>query len=118
MDVLRRGFYADEDDFSAIGFQLRRFIRRENNLAAGRTRRGWEAGGNDTPMSARIDGWMQQLVEAERVDAQHRIVFRNQSLVAQLDRDTKRGLGRALRIASAASTAALLYREFRSCMSR
>ena len=75
MDVLRRGFYADEDDFSAIGFQLRCFVGRENNFAAGRARRGWQASSDDTPMSARIDGWMQQLVEAEWVDAQHRIVF-------------------------------------------
>jgi hypothetical protein len=63
------GLYADEDDFFAIGFQLRCFIGRENNLTASRTRRGRQAGSDDAPMGAWIDGRMQQLIKAERVDA-------------------------------------------------
>ena len=39
---------------------------------------------------------MQQLVERQRIDPQHRLVFRDQPLVRQFDRDAQRGLGGAL----------------------
>ncbi len=99
VDVLRRGLHAHQDDFAAVGLELGGLVRREHDLARGGAGRGRQAGGDHLAVGARIDGRMQQLVERERLDAQHRLFLADQPFMGKLDGDAQRRLGGALAVA-------------------
>jgi hypothetical protein len=113
VDVLRACFHPHQNYFSAVGFELRGLVGREHDFAAGRTRRGRQAGGDHAAVRARIDGRMQKLIERQWIDAQHRFVLSDQAFVGKLDRDAQRRLGGALAVARLQHPQlALLHREF------
>ncbi len=89
VDVLRRGFHPHQDNFSRVGFELRGFIGRENDFATRRTGRRRQARGDNPSMRARVDGRVQQLIEGERINAQHRIALGDQPFIGKLDRDAQ-----------------------------
>ena len=97
----------------AVGFELRGLVGREHDLAGGGAGRGRQAGGDHAAVRARIDGRMQQLIERQRIDAQHRFVLGDQAFVGEFDRDAQRRLGGALAGAGLQHPQlALLDREF------
>ncbi|MNT89885.1 hypothetical protein D3C72_2306920 [compost metagenome] len=54
---------AQQNDLASFGLRLDRLFRRKDDLAGCRPRRGWQAGADDGPGNAGIDGGVQQLVE-------------------------------------------------------
>ena len=75
VDVFGRCLDAHQDDLPAVGFELRRLVRRKNDLAGCGAGRRRQAGRDDAPMRARIDRRVQQLIEGERIDAQDGVVL-------------------------------------------
>ena len=96
VNVFGAGLDPHQDHLMAIGLQLGRFVGREHDFAGGRARRGRQAGGDDVALGRGIDGRMQQLIERGRVDARHRVLFRDHAFIGELDRDAQRRLGGAL----------------------
>ncbi|MNW11657.1 hypothetical protein D3C71_2091630 [compost metagenome] len=63
VNIFRTGFDADQNDASAFSFRSDRFFRGKDDLAGCRPRGGRQAGADDGPGNAGIDGGVQQLVE-------------------------------------------------------
>ena len=63
VNVFGRGLDPHQNDLVAVGLELRGLIGGEDNLAAGRARRGRQSGRDHVAMRLRIDGRMQKLVE-------------------------------------------------------
>ena len=100
-------------DFVPLAPQQFSVFGRKHDLAAGRARRGRQAGRDDLALGVGIDGRMQELVERSRIDARHRLLFADQFLPRQFDGDAQRGLGGALAVAGLQHPQlALLHREF------
>ena len=99
VNVFRRGFNAHENDFLAIGLQLLRLVRTENDFAAGRARRGWQAARQHLALGFGIDGGVQQLVERHRVNPRHGLALRDQAILRHFHRDADAGFGSALAVA-------------------
>ena len=113
VNVLGRGFDAHQDDLVALALEELRLFRGEHDLAAGRARRGRQAGGDNVALGVGIDGRMQQLIEAGGIDAGDRLVPADQLLLRQLDRDAQRRLRGALAAARLQHPElALLHGEF------
>jgi hypothetical protein len=55
--------------------------------------------GDDVALGLRVDGRVQQLVERGRIDAQHRLLARDQAFLGHVDGDLQRRLGGALAVA-------------------
>ena len=99
VDVLGAGLDADEDHLLSRLLRGLGFLGREDDLARGRARRGGQAARHDVAGGRGIDRRVEELVEGERVDAQQRLVGRDQPLVDHVDGDLERrrpgALGRA-----------------------
>ncbi len=96
VDVLRRGLLADQDHRLGQGVQPLGLVGLEHDLARGRSRRGGQADGDQVPRRIGVDGGVQQLVEAGRLDARHGFVLADQPLGDQVAGDLQRRLGGAL----------------------
>ena len=96
MNVFRARLDAHQNDALSSGFQRFGLIRGEDDLAAGGTGRGRQAGGNDLALCLGVDGGVQQLVECCRIDAGDRLFLRDQASVRHFDSNAQRRFRGAL----------------------
>ena len=96
VDVVGRRLGANEDDRLPASSLLLGAIGVEHDLAGRGARRGVQPLGGDLELGARVDHRVEQLVELGRVDPRDRLLLRQQALRDHVDRDAKRGSGRAL----------------------
>ena len=96
VDVLGAGLDAHQHDLAALGLHVLGVFGREHDLAGRRAGRGRQAGADDVAFRLGIDGRVQQLVERGGIDADDRLLARDQPFPGHLDGDADRRLGGAL----------------------
>jgi hypothetical protein len=98
VDVVRRGFGADQDDGFALLGLFHCMIGGEDNLADGGAGRGGQTGGQQLQPAGRfrIEHRVQELVELVRMNPHHGGLLVDQALFAHFHRDANRGRAGAL----------------------
>ena len=91
VDVVRRRLPAHEDDVFPVAAALLRRVRVEDDGAGRRAGRGVQALGEHLHLGRRVDHRMEELVELAGVDADDRLLPRDQLLRGHVDGDAQRG---------------------------
>ena len=99
VDVLGAGLLADEDHRLAGAAPALGLVGVEDDHARGRPRRGRQAGREEVAGAGGVDGGVQELVEAGRIDPHDRFLPADQALGGHVDRHLQGGLGGALPVA-------------------
>ena len=97
--VVGLGERADEHHGTAALRPVDRVVRREHDLALGRAGRGGDARGEHVELRVRIEGGVEERVQARRVDRGQRAALVEQALADRVDREAHRGLRRSLGVA-------------------
>ena len=96
LHVFRRGLDARQDHGVALRFHVHRLVGIEHELAGGRTRRSWQALGENGHLRVGVERRMEKLIELRRIEAQHGLLLGDDAVASHVDRDLQRGLGGAL----------------------
>ncbi|MNQ73274.1 hypothetical protein D3C85_880010 [compost metagenome] len=99
VDVLGRGFLADQDDGVADLRQALGLVGVEDDLAGGRAGRGRQARRHHGAGGVGVQGRVQQLIKRGGLDPRHGLFLRDDAFGGQIDGDLQRRLGRALAVA-------------------
>jgi len=86
VDVLGLGLLADQDHLDALAAERLGAVGIEHGLAARRTRRGGQPGGQRLALVPGIEAREQHLLELRGIDPRERLVLRQQPFLMHLDR--------------------------------